>query len=82
MALVNHEFGRYNEKGELQDVNERGILGAIVNAIKEMFSWLQMQHSWNADQDIKNADQQQIIEKQQQQIDALIKEVEALKNNK
>jgi hypothetical protein len=51
VSLVNQGFGRYNEKGELQDVNERGILGAIINAIKEMYSWLQMQHAWNNDQD-------------------------------
>jgi len=68
VSLVNPNFGRYNEDGELQDVNDRGIIGAIVNAIKEMFSWLQMQHAWN--------------DSQQQEIDMLKAEIKLLKESK
>jgi len=33
---VSKDFGRRNPDGELQDVNERGLLGALVNSVKEL----------------------------------------------
>ncbi|MEK7639490.1 MAG: tail fiber domain-containing protein, partial [Patescibacteria group bacterium] len=42
VAEINAGFGRYDKlTGQLRDVNERGILGALVNATKELYTMIE-----------------------------------------